>query len=302
MICANFCGLSRAFLKSTMLPFKKILIPVDYSAPCNCVIPYVREMQHRFSASLTLVHAYGAEALSSIQLPLSDPGLIAATQSSEQERLREFAQESFPGVHVECCAELGDPGTVVGNVVRRQGADLVMLATQGSGVVRRFLVGSVAAKVLHDVSCVVWTATRTALAKRAVQLPYKTILCAVDQSEEAPALVTAAAALARCYQGQLRLVHVIEMAATEDIDFAVYEKDMIEGGNHRMRELKGSLQIDVPHTILSGSREDAIREEAIRRKADLIVAGRGHAQSSFGRMWSHLYSMVRESPCPVISI
>jgi nucleotide-binding universal stress UspA family protein len=62
------------------------------------------------------------------------------------------------------------------------------------------------------------------------------------------------------------------------------------------------MQIDVPHSILHGSREAAIRGEAIRRGADLIVAGRGHVQDSFGRMWSRLYSTVRESPCPVISI
>ncbi len=285
-----------------MLPFKQILMPVDYSAPCNAAIPYVKEMLHRFSAGLTLVHAYGAEALAYVQLPLSDPGLITETESSEQKRLRKFAQESFPGVHVECFVELGDPGTVVENVVRHQGADLVMLATRGSGVVRRFLLGSVAAKVLHDSSCAVWTTTITALAEQTAQLPYKSILCAIDQSDEAPALVTAAAALARCYEAQLRLVHVIEVPSPNGAGFAVYEKDMIEAANFRIRELISSMQIDVPHSILHGSREAAIRGEAIRRGADLIVAGRGHVQDSFGRMWSRLYSTVRESPCPVISI
>jgi nucleotide-binding universal stress UspA family protein len=285
-----------------MLPFKQILMPVDYSAPCATVIPYVKEMLHRFSASLALVHAYGSEALAYVQLPLSDPGLITETKSSEQERLRKFAQESFPGIHVECFVELGDPGTMVENVVRHQGADLVMLATRGSGVVRRFLLGSVAAKVLHDVSCAVWTTTGTTLAGQTVQLPYKSILCAIDQSEETLALVTAAVALARYYQAQLRLVHVIEVPPPNEVGFAVHERDMIEGANRRLRELKGALQIDVPHTIRLGPREDAIREEAILRDADLMVVGRGHVQASFGRMWSHLYPTVRESPCPVISI
>ncbi len=36
-----------------MLPFHKILFPVDYSAPCQAVIPYVQEMACHFSAELT---------------------------------------------------------------------------------------------------------------------------------------------------------------------------------------------------------------------------------------------------------
>src|SRR5271165_5527090 len=53
---------------NVMFPFRKILFPVDYSPPCEAVVPYVKDMLHRFSADLTLVHAYGAEALAYSQL------------------------------------------------------------------------------------------------------------------------------------------------------------------------------------------------------------------------------------------
>ena len=46
-----------------MLPFRKILFPVDYSAPCQALIPYVSEMASRFSAELTVAHAYAPMAL-----------------------------------------------------------------------------------------------------------------------------------------------------------------------------------------------------------------------------------------------
>ena len=41
-----------------MLPFRKIVFPVDYSEPCRAVAPYVQEMAARYSAELTAVHAY----------------------------------------------------------------------------------------------------------------------------------------------------------------------------------------------------------------------------------------------------
>jgi hypothetical protein len=47
--------------------------------------------------------------------------------------------------------------TAIHRVIQYQGADLVMLPTHELGPLRRFLLGSVAAKVLHDESAVVWT-------------------------------------------------------------------------------------------------------------------------------------------------
>jgi hypothetical protein len=41
-----------------MLPFKRVLFPVDYSPSCTATVPYVTDMIRHFSAQLTLVHGY----------------------------------------------------------------------------------------------------------------------------------------------------------------------------------------------------------------------------------------------------
>ncbi len=41
-----------------MLPFKKILFPVDYSPSCIAMVPYVSDMVRHFSAELLVIHAY----------------------------------------------------------------------------------------------------------------------------------------------------------------------------------------------------------------------------------------------------
>jgi nucleotide-binding universal stress UspA family protein len=163
-----------------MLPFRKILFPVDYSPPCEAVIPYVKETARRFSADLTVVHAYGAEALASSPLPLTDPDLPNEARAHEARRLRDFAQNRFPGQHVETIAEVGAPGAIIDRVVQHQGTDLVMLPTHGFGPIRRLLLGSVTAKVLHDLSTAVWTGTGSCLAHHSPVIPYKTVLCALD--------------------------------------------------------------------------------------------------------------------------
>ena len=55
------------------------------------------------------------------------------------------------------------------------------------------------------------------------------------------------------------------------------------------------LGVDAPHAVLDATVSDCVREEAVRRKADLIILGRGRAQGTF-RILSHVYPVVRESP------
>jgi nucleotide-binding universal stress UspA family protein len=51
-----------------------------------------------------------------------------------------------------------------------------------------------------------------------------------------------------------------------------------------------------------GSVAEAIRNLAIRKRADLVVIGRGAIRKGFGRLYANSYDIIRESPCPVISV
>jgi len=296
-----------------MLPFKKILFPVDYSPSCTAMVPYVKDMTKHFSADLALVHAYALRpvfvnrdtesVLVYSDLAYADPKISEEARHMEQQRLSEFAAKSFPGHRVDTLTEEGEAGSVIHKVLQHQGADLVMMPTRGCGPLRRFLLGSVTAKVLHDVSAAVWTSTGAAIEEHTPAVPYKSIICALDETPESEVILRAAAALAKSYQANLALVHVLEMPpATPEIDFSPYRQDLIDAGHAHMRGLKERLNLDVPDVVIDAGVADGIREEIVRRKADLLVVGRGHDQGIVSRVWSRLYSVVRDSPCPVLSI
>jgi len=285
-----------------MLPFRKILFPVDYSDPCQAVVPYVKDMLTHFPSELTVLHAYAAEALADSTLALADPQLPVEVRAIEEQRLREFALKMFPGRHVESIVELGEPGTVIHRLVQHQGVDLVMLPTHGRGPLRRFLLGSVAAKVLHDVSAAVWTGTGSALTEHSTVIPYKSVLCSIDESDETEAVLKGAASFTAAYHAQLSLVRVVETPPPAmEIDFSGYRKDIINAAQTEVRELLGKLKIDAPYHVVDARIPEGVRQEAVRRKADLVVTGRGRAQGALSRTWSHVYPIVRESPCPVLS-
>ncbi len=108
-----------------MLPFKRVLFPVDYSPSCTATVPYVTDMTRHFSAELTLVHAYalrpafagrdfdGVLAFSDVYNgPAYDPRSLEEARLAEGQRLREFAAKMFPGQHVDVMAEEGEAGAV----------------------------------------------------------------------------------------------------------------------------------------------------------------------------------------------
>jgi nucleotide-binding universal stress UspA family protein len=287
-----------------MLPFHKILFPVDYSEPCKDVIPYVREMTHHFAAELTVCHAYAPlAAVAHGERLVTDPDLQAKTHALEADRLRQFAYRAFPGQQVEAIAELGESGSVIDKLAQQQRADLVMLATRGHGPVRRFLLGSVTAKVLHDLNAAVWTGVGATLLDHPARIPYQSIVCALDDGDEAAVVLKVASSLASAYDAQLSIVHIVPTPPSyPDIDLAAHTKGLMETAQFNIRELKAKLQVDAPHTVIAALLTDGIHHEVIRRRADLLVTGRGHATGAFSRLWSHLYSIIRDSPCPVLSV
>jgi hypothetical protein len=45
-----------------------------------------------------------------------------------------------------------------------------------------------------------------------------------------------------------------------------------------------------------------VRQAALDRHADLVVIGRGVMHSTFGRLRTQSYDIIRQSPCPVLSL
>src|SRR6185295_2640468 len=76
----------------------------------------------------------------------------------------------------------GEPAHEIVRVAREENADLIVMPTHGYGAFRRFLLGSVTAKVLHDSACPVWTGAHVKEPSSS-DFSLRNILCAVDLSE-----------------------------------------------------------------------------------------------------------------------
>src|SRR6476646_2265499 len=169
-----------------MLRIQKILFPVDFSERCTAAASEVTAMARRFNAALTVLHVvetsplwYGEMAAVELQA-LADPEEI---QKERQLMLDSYLQENFQRLaHVEEVVERGEPVEVITAYARKEGIDLIMMPSHGYGPFRRFLLGSVTAKVLHDAECPVWTDVHQEASF--VRAACDSVICAVDLRRE----------------------------------------------------------------------------------------------------------------------
>src|SRR5690349_7185576 len=118
-----------------MSSIHKILVPIDLSPPCAWAAKYAVKLARRLDASLMFLHVCSGHP---------------------QDDANAFLAEAL-GRHRRVTILKGDPAECVTRTAHNNEVDLIMMPTHAHGRFRRFLLGSVTAKVLHDTEFPVWT-------------------------------------------------------------------------------------------------------------------------------------------------
>ena len=290
--------------ETAMMPFRRILFPVDFSEATMAMVPCVAEIARRFGATVTVLNAFNRIHDYSMAAPLQDsfdsePVSIPYTdelqelRTERQKRLEQFSNSHFSSVGHKARLEDGEPAMVIEWVAKHENTDLIMMPTKGFGKFRRLLLGSVTAKVLHDVDCPVMTSAHVTGPEFASPSGFRSIVCAVELNSEAHAVLKTAGSLAEAYCAKLCLLHVETSHERGDQATA-------QAIAQAFKDASGS-DIAVETTVLNTGVAEGIRRVALENSADLVVVGRGR-RTGISRMLSHLYAIIAESPCPVLSV
>ena len=101
----------------------------------------------------------------------------------------------------------GNPAHEIVKTARDQNVDLIAMSTRGAGVFYRFLLGTVTAKVLHEIECPVWTGAHLEdMPTR--EFSIRRILCSVELNGHSRHTVSLAAEMAAAVDATLTLVHI----------------------------------------------------------------------------------------------
>jgi len=266
-----------------MFQLRKIVFPVDFSVRCRGAAVYVQALAGRFDAELILLHVIEAAYNSALE----------DLHGSRMEKFDAFFDKSWKHLRIEKVVAHGEAAQKIVECASQHRADLIMIPTQGMGIYRRLILGSTSAKVLHDADCPVWTGVHLENAPPLEAVACQRILCAVNLKEASTRVLSWASRLAEEYQADLPLVHVTPGG----------ENPQARAKAHAALErLQQSASYPVNLRVESGDVSAVVAHLAGQLKAHLLVIGRKPAAGVLGRLEMTAYSIIRQSPCPVLSV
>jgi len=295
------------------LPFqiKTVLFPTDFSKSSESAASHVAGLAHATHAKVHLLNVvpwlpswHGA---SEPYFVVSDEALrqLEADRKTAEilclEKLQTVRQRHFRDVECDCLTKIGGVAKSIVDCAQETAADLIMMPTHGLGSPRPFLIGSVTARVLHDVRCAVWTSPHP------IELssfrPYRQIICAVDFRLLPLELLIRASEVAELFHSHLSLVSAIPCPSSDaNAQGRKSVRLLKEETASALHDQLEELHIDAPLHVLEGSIGDVIRRVAAMEDADLVVIGRGHLDEQMGQLRTHAYEIIWSSPCPVLSL
>ena len=273
----------------------KILLPVDFSEQGDGAAQQAAALARHFNAGLILLH------VNPIQVPALispddfsgsiDTGWITALEAQGRKDLDTYHQADLAGIDVKKIVVTGDPAAIIAEFAHREKPDLIVMPTHGYGPFRRFLLGSVAAKVLHDVDAPVWTGAHLQKGSQPMWKRIGRVICAIDL-RTAEAVLPWARDFASEFKAELMIVHAVHEQPPQASAAEAQEY---------IRCLLRKLSVAGEIVIEEGNPAQVVQAAANRRNADLVVIGRSPREGVSGRLRTNAYSIVRDAPCPVVS-
>lgn len=278
-----------------MLSIKKILFPVDFSDSCAGAARYAEALAGRFEAELLLLHVVG---MGEYHLPEELLPLRKA-------KLEEFLRDELKYFTVQRLCVTGDPAFTIVDTARSWQPDLVMIPTHGLGFFRRHLLGSVTAKVLHDLDCPVWTGVHSEQAPPLEKIGCRKVLCAIDLGDRSRTVVEWAKSIADVYQADLGIVYAtlgLEAAPAGTYIDEEFSNNLADEARARIEDLQTEAGANAMVFVSPGDPAKIVSCAAKDFNADLLVIGRHSGAGVAGFLRHNAYGILRSSPCPVISI
>jgi nucleotide-binding universal stress UspA family protein len=288
-----------------MLNLAKILLPVDFSERSLAAGRYAGTLACRYQSEVTMLHVVPHQyPIGGFEAPIDLPEWQTQLVDEARRRLDSFMTEEFRRMKVNRVVMEGDPALRIIEQARTEGANLIVMPTHGYGPFRRFILGSVTAKVLHDADCWVLTSAHIENDPPPEAMAFRNVLCAVDFGPQSRPALDWAAQFAEKFDSRLHVVHVMPPLGQGPTRY--FDEDLVASCDRSAKETVYQLLEGIgDHAevlIRHGAVAKVVHAAAKSVKADLVVIGRHSNPGIVGRLRADGYAIVRESPCPVVSV
>ncbi|MGB8888589.1 MAG: universal stress protein [Candidatus Korobacteraceae bacterium] len=279
-----------------------VLIATDFSHYSNVALNFGLELAHDYCAT-----AYVVSVIPTDEILIAGPDAYVAAKDATRRDLLELKAELarthslVEGKDYHLYMLEGAVARAILDFANSRQIDLIVVATHGRSGLGKALMGSVAEKVFRQSPVPVLS-----IGPRVHRAGYKhapqNILVPADFTLASERAVRYAGALARQHKATLTLLHVLSSGAVKGVsDRATLEQRtysrLAELLGREAEGVRGSMRVEV------GRIQTVILENADKLEADLLVMGVRPWNGILDHlMWPHAYEVVRESPCPVVTV
>ena len=295
-----------------MLP-QSILCPVDFSEHSRHALRWAGVLAARFQSRLTVITVVDPLLAEAARIRL---GLDLAKAETEP-ALRKFIAATWSeGAHAleqtVVKTTVGEPATAILETAKADGADLIVMGTQGLGGFRKWLLGSTTERLLRRTHVPVLTVPSISSESDGVPAPrgltISHILAATDFSDSSVTAAQTAVELSMRCSASLTLAHVVApLRVPAQWQPLVQESEEVRVASARTKlkalagQLCGTLRCD--DFVVLGHPAEMIGSIAHDRGAQLIVMGLASDRGIFAsRPGSIAYQVLCSTTVPVLVV
>lgn len=290
-----------------MFRLENVLFPVDFSSRCRGAARLLDGLHSKFKMNVTLAHVLPPPHMEYSMADLGGGVFQEYTKAREEQARKDleyFLDEELKHYPIQRILLEGDPARQLVQYAQENQTDLIVMPTHGYGGFRRFMLGSVTAKVLHDADCAVLTGVHLEDVADLDRVDIRKVAVALDTGPVSEKVLQWACAFASRCEAQLEIIHVTPSVDGMSGEYFVpnwRDRFAAEAGS-RIADIQKAVGTNVPVHISAGDPAAEVCEMINKSKSDLLIIGRGSSAGVFGRIRAHSYSIIRQSPCPVISV
>ncbi len=195
--------------------YTRILVPLDGSATAEAVLPYAEAFAAGFKTSVELMSVIDIGAMTTHLAAdkVHNLDAIIATEEKNSASYLEKVAKIFSRFPTECRIVRGKPAETILETTRKDRDTLIAMATHGRSGVKRWLLGSVAEKVLRGTTNPLFL-VRAGAAKTSPQRIINSIVVPLDGSSLAERILPTVSNWAQALDVEVTLIRAFEFPAS----------------------------------------------------------------------------------------
>jgi len=286
--------------------FQKILCPIDFSPGSRLALRAAVRLASAANAELALAHVWDLPVFPSTDDGPGAPAIVRLLEEEQERALAAVVKEASELGARRVSSRLleGAPWDQIVEAARAEPAcDLIVMGSHGHTGLSRFLLGSVAEKVVRHAPCSVLVAR-----VRGASAPFRHVLCPLDFSNGSRPAAELAARLAAPGGAGIVLLHVIELPVA--VAGEALPRDFLEDLDRRsarlLEEWAAHVRAHTAAPVITRTRLGSPGAQALAvldedPGFDLVVVG-SHGRTSLPRalLGSVAEKLVRHAPCSVL--